>query len=281
MDKLPLTIVIPTRNEEINLKQCLQHAQIAEDIVVVDSGSTDHTISIAKSMGATVIPFRWSGGYPKKRNWVLQNYTFSTEWVLFLDADEFLTAEFVKSLRAALRRTDIVGWWLNYTNYFGKKKLKYGVPQRKLALIKLGFGFYERIDDQMWSNLDMEVHEHPILRGLVAQIREPIEHKDYRGIHHFISRHNEYSTWEARRWFELSKNTEHWPKLTKRQKIKYRNIYKWWFAPLYFIYTYFVRAGFLDGRTGFAYAILKYFYFFQIRQKIIELKQNNEENINT
>src|SRR5262249_20859431 len=92
--RYPVTVVIPTKNEEMNLAQCLNTVRGFQDVVVIDSGSTDATAKIATNAGAKVIKFEWKGGFPKKRNWVLMNYDFHTEWVLFLDADERLTEEF-------------------------------------------------------------------------------------------------------------------------------------------------------------------------------------------
>src|SRR5207245_285137 len=92
------------------------------------------------------------------------------------------------------------GYWLNYQNYFLGTPLKHGVPQRKLALFRVGSGLYERVNDLRWSNLDMEVHEHPNITGSIGEIASQIEHLDYRGLHEFIERHNEYSTWEANRY---------------------------------------------------------------------------------
>ena len=89
---LDLTIAIPVRNEERNLAVCLQAigTDFAQRVVVIDSVSTDATAAVAAAHGADVISFHWNGHFPKKRNWFLRHHTPSTEWVLFLDADEIL-----------------------------------------------------------------------------------------------------------------------------------------------------------------------------------------------
>lgn len=183
LNKLDLTIAIPVKNEELNLPKCL--AAIGEDlarnVVVIDSGSTDKTRQIAEDFGAEVIDFDWDGKFPKKRNWFLRNYRFKTNWVLFLDADEYFTPEFKADLLAAINRDDKVGYWLSYSVYFLGKKLKGGYPLRKLALFKVGSGEYEKIDENMWSQLDMEVHEHPIILGATGVIKSKIDHHDLRG----------------------------------------------------------------------------------------------------
>src|SRR5262249_27709510 len=203
MTKLPITVVVPVKNEAMNLPECLAALDGFAEIVVVDSASTDSTVEIAKAAGATVLDFHWAGGFPKKRNWVLQTFAFKTEWVLFLDADEKPTLAFKAAVATAIANTDYVGFWLHYRNHFMGRALHHGVPQRKLALFRVGSGEYEYIDDPGWSALDMEVHEHPVINGPVGEVAEPIEHKDFRDLHHAIGRHNEYSSWEARRYIAL------------------------------------------------------------------------------
>ncbi len=274
MPKLPVTVVIPTKNEEKNLPQCIEKLGDFAAIWVVDSGSTDRTAAIAREANARFIEFDWNGKFPKKRNWVLLNENFDTQWVLFLDADEHISEEFVRELRKTLSDAgDFDGYWLNYTTHFMGGILWRGIPQRKLALIKVGAGLYERIEEDRWSHLDMEVHEHPQLNGRIGEIAARIDHRDFRGIEHFIDRHNAYSTWEAHRWQNISTGTaDQRAKLTPRQKRKYANLAKWWWAPAYFVMTYFFKRGFLDGRRGFDYAFLKMVYFHNIRLKIREMQ---------
>jgi hypothetical protein len=175
-------------------------------------------------------------------------------------------------MSARIAEQNYSGFWLNYRIHFLGRVLKYGVPQRKLALFRVGAGLYERIDDAHWSELDMEVHEHPIVKAPVGEIRSPIDHLDYRGLHQFIHRHNSYSTWEANRYLELGGMGNAKQQFSGRQNVKYRFITRWWFPFAYFMLTYIVRGGFLDGRAGFVYASFKAYYFQQIREKIAELK---------
>lgn len=267
---IPVTVVIPVRNEEHNLPRCLAQLGRFAQIVVVDSGSTDRTGEIAAEFNATILEFRWDGQYPKKRNWVLLNYRFETPWVLFLDADEYVTEQFCDALSRVINAPDVTGFWLTYTNHFLGRELRYGVPQRKLSLFRVGAGLYERINETNWSSLDMEVHEHPVLKGIIGEINIPISHEDYNGLGKFLAKHVQYATWEARRYFEIGSAESE--SFTKRQKLKYKYITKWWFAWLYFVYSYFFRLGFLDGKAGFAYAFYKLWYFFTIREMIYELK---------
>lgn len=271
VDVLDITVVIPIKNEATNLPACFASLGPVRAIIVVDSASTDQSLALAQAAGAIVVPFFWDGRFPKKRNWLLRTWSFETDWVLFLDADERLSPEVRGEIAKAITtKGGPVGYWLNYNNHFMGRVLRHGVPQRKLALFKIGAGEYERIDDERWSAFDMEIHEHPILKGSIGEIRARLEHKDYRGLHHFIARHNEYSTWEARRVAALRGDPRGWSQLTGRQKFKYKNIDRWWFPFFYFLTNYVLKRGFLDGRAGFFYSIFKFVYFFEIRAKIIE-----------
>lgn len=264
---LDLTVVIPVKNEEANLQNCLNAigADLAQKVVIVDSGSTDKTKSIAAQNNIEIIDFQWNGTFPKKRNWYLRNYTPKTKWVLFLDADEYLTEDFKKELRKSLtEHPEYEGFWLNYTIYFMGKKLKGGYPLKKLALFQVGKGEYERIEEDHWSHLDMEIHEHPVLSGKVGAIKSKIDHRDFRGIAHYVAKHDEYALWEAERYFKLFQNTDATAHLTWKQKLKYRLMKSIFIGPVYFIGSYIVMGGFRDGRRGFAFAVMKMAYFNQI-----------------
>jgi glycosyltransferase involved in cell wall biosynthesis len=270
---IPVTVVLPVKNEEKNLPICLSKLRAFKEVIVVDSSSTDRTREIAESWGARLLNFEWKGGFPKKRNWVLLNYRFSTEWVLLLDADEFVNDKFLLQLQSKIQEGRYVAYWLNYRNYFRGRLLKHGVPQRRLALLKVGAGLYERIDDTRWSELDMEVHEHPIISGPIGEIKEAIDHHDYRGLYQFIARHNAYSTWEANRYLQLRRQADYTEHLMPRQIQKYGLITRWWFPLAYFLLTYVIRGGFLDGRAGFVYALFKANYYLEVQEKISELAE--------
>ena len=270
---LDLTIAIPVRNEERNLAGCLEAIgpDLARRIVVIDSGSTDKTAEIARSMGAEVVDFNWDGRFPKKRNWFLRNHTPTTKWVFFLDADEYLTADFKAELRKILQdpQANQVGYWLSYTIYFLGKQLKGGYPLRKLALFQVGAGEYERIDEDQWSKLDMEVHEHPVLTGETGVIQSKIDHQDFRGVSHYVLKHNEYAGWEAARFLKTNSASVS-DKWTWKQRLKYRLMQSIWIGPAYFCGSFFLLGGFRDGARGLAFAILKMSYFTQVYCKIRE-----------
>lgn len=277
---LDLTIAIPVKNEEKNLPGCLEAigTDLAAKIVVIDSSSTDSTPEIARSAGVDYINFEWNGKFPKKRNWFLKNHSPKTEWVLFLDADEFLTEPFKSELRKAISHDkESVGFWLNYNIYFLGKPLKGGYPLKKLALFKVGAGEYERIDEDNWSGMDMEIHEHPVLDGKVGEIKSRIDHRDLRGIDSYIQKHNEYAAWEAARYHKIEKNSEEWQNYTWKQRMKYNLMKRVWIGPVFFIGSFIFMGGFRDGRRGFIFAILKMSYFSQIYSRIQENKIRTEK----
>jgi glycosyltransferase involved in cell wall biosynthesis len=277
---LPITVCIPARNEEKNLPGCLRAlgGNFAE-VVVIDSGSSDRTVALAREGGAMVMDFVWDGKFPKKRNWALRNYPFKTPWVLFLDADEQVTPEFLRELRATLADTPHAGFWISLTNWFMGSPLRHGDVFHKLALFRLGTGEYECFPEDSWSHLDMEVHEHPVISGTVGEIRARLEHQDYRGMKHYIGKHNEYSSWEANRfqWLKTA-GLEEWEKLNPRQKFKYRHLDKWWLGWVYWFVAYVLKKGFLDGRAGWTFNRMKRRYFDEIRLKICEHRTSNVQH---
>jgi glycosyltransferase involved in cell wall biosynthesis len=272
--QLDLTIAIPVRNENKNLPGCLAAIGkgFAKKVVVIDSASKDNTRQIAEDFGAEVIDFLWDGKFPKKRNWYLRNHTPETKWILFLDADEYINDEFKTELKNALQRDDKVGYWLRYTIHFLGKKLKGGYPLHKLALFKVGNGEYEQIEEDHWSNLDMEVHEHPILNGKTGVLKNKIDHQDFGGISHYIAKHNEYASWEAARFLKTYRNPEIASKWTFKQRLKYRLMRSIFIGPAYFLGSFILLGGFRDGSRGWAFATLKMSYFNEVYCKIRERK---------
>lgn len=269
--KLPITVIVPTKNEEKNLRNCLECLIDFEEIIVVDSQSTDNTVQIANLFEVKVVDFIWDGKFPKKRNWALDNIEIKTDWVLFVDADEYLTRNFIEELQEKILKTQHTGFWLSYNNFFMGKLLKFGDKMKKLALFKKSDGRYEFIEEDSWSHLDMEIHEHPILRGTIGSIKSPIIHKDYKGLEHYVTKHNAYSTWEANRLFKLNDNS--WKQLNNRQKLKYTLLKVGVLPTFYFLVSYIWKLGFLDGKEGLNLIRMKVNYFRQIQLKYKELSE--------
>lgn len=276
MNKLPITVIIPVRNEEKNLPELLPLLSDFDEIIVVDSQSTDNTQKIVTDFGCKLVHFEWNGHFPKKRNWTLRNVPIKNEWVFFLDADEFVTPAFIRDLRDAFKDTkDYEGYWIFYNNFFMGKRLTHGDTMRKLALFKRSAGEYEKIDadddDKNWGYSGIEIHEQPILKGKVGKIKGRLDHKENRGLSWYIQKHNEYSSWEAKRFLKTSKAAD---RTSFRQKIKYVLIDSWYFSKLYFILCYYLKLGILDGRAGYIFCKLKEQYFFNVKSKIEEFRKS-------
>lgn len=269
---LPATVILPVRREGTQLASLLSTLKSFERVVVVDSDDDPTTRELADSHGADYMVFRWQGGYPKKRTWALRNAEIITPWVLFLDADEVPTESFLVELQQTLPRSRAVGYWLRYDTLFLGRRLRFGVRQRKLALVRYGAGEYEAIADPGWTDLDMEVHEHLVVNGTVDEIRASLIHQDCKTIDGYVRRHSAYATWEARRFHELQANPEGKSRLTRRQRVKYALAENPLFPLIYFILQYIVRLGFLDGAQGLRFALLKAGYFAEVSAKIAELR---------
>lgn len=267
------SIVIPVKNDAGNLAECLPLLGEFDDVRIVDSGSTDDTAKIAAEFGREVVQFHWDGKFPKKRNWALRNLTFQHPWVLFLDADERMTPAFAAELGAFLRSNeaadvDVIS--CVYDNWFAGRLLRHGDAMRKTAIVRVGSAEYERIDEDHWSNLDMEIHEHLQSKreGAVHEISARLEHHDKRSLDSHWQKHIQYADWEVGRSRQLMQHPERWNSLTPRQKKKYGNLTAWWLAPAYFIVCYILKRGFLDGLAGLRFAAFKFRYFRLIRRKL-------------
>ena len=262
-----LTIVIPVKNEEINLPACLENIKAFTHVVVVDSESTDRTLEIAAEYEREVVHFKWNGLFPKKRNWLLRNYKFKTTWVMFLDADERITEGWLKEAEIKLCNSpaNVDAWICYYDNWFMNRMLRHGDVMRKTAILRIGHGEYEHIEENNWSSLDMEIHEHLQVKGRIAKIRARLEHHDKRSLESYHKKHDEYANWEANRYKALKGD---FSPLTRRQKIKYNLIGRPWFGFVYFFVCFILKCGFLDGRPGYVFALEKMRYFRNIWRKL-------------
>jgi glycosyltransferase involved in cell wall biosynthesis len=274
LNKIPISVIVSVKNEALNLPSCLDKLKKFDQLIVVDSGSTDDTTTIAADMGAEVLQFKWNGKFPKKRNWALQNANLRHDWILFLDADEFVTDEFVDEVAFKTQDPNYNGFTIQFENYFMGKKLRYGYGFQKSALFKKSKGAYEKIEEDLWSHLDMEVHEHPIIEGKVGIIKAKVVHKDFKNLEHYIAKHNAYSTWEAQRYLQLKESKNEL--LSFNQKIKYGLLNTGFLPMVYFLGAYFLKLGFLDGKEGFYLARFKSHYFFQIQTKVDSFRNNIE-----
>jgi glycosyltransferase involved in cell wall biosynthesis len=280
--KVPLSVLVPTRNEEKNIERCLQSVGWAAQIFVVDSCSTDRTSEIARAMGAEIIRFRWDGRGPRKKNWALDNLAWANEWVLVVDADEEVSPSLKQEIAAALAgEPKFDAYSIPYQYYFLGRLMKHGAPLHKLILFKHRLARFEQTSVPEVTGYDVELHEHPVVRGGMGRLRSHMIHHDFDDLHHYFDRHNIYSDWEAllrTRYRGRDRSGEIEGRIfgsaTERRRFVKRLFLGLPGKPvIYFLYSYLLHAGFLDGREGFALNILKAFYWYQIGLKEYEIRK--------
>src|SRR6202140_3100790 len=277
--KLPVSVIIPVRNEAKNLPRCLQALRDAGQVFVIDSQSTDETVEIARSYGAQVVQFHYQGGWPKKRQWAINTLPIAHDWILLLDADEVLRPELAEEIRAAIQNPAIDGYSILLRTWFLGRVLRYGdVALWKLSLFRRGKARYEcRLKDQDASMADMEVHEHVVVEGATAKLHNPLIHHNVESLSRYIQKHNEYSNWESRVLLQRGEDKELPPSLFGTQAQRRRWLKRKLFAVpgspvLLFLYRYVFRLGFLDGVPGLIYCSFQAVQMFHSKAKIYELR---------
>jgi len=276
----PVSVIVPVRNEARNLPRCLESLREVGEIYLIDSQSTDLTVEIARAHGTKVVQFHYHGGWPKKRQWAMDTLPLAYEWVLLLDADESLTPELKNEIRRAIQNPQIDGYYINLEMHFLERRLRHcGANFSKLSLFRRVRGQFEcRLRDQTTSMCDMEVHEHIIVQGNTAKLKNPLLHHNIESLSRYIEKHNEYSNWEARVWLEGDSGEHIQPSLFGTQAQRRRWLRRKFFRlpgtpVLFFLYKYFLRMGFLDGVPGLIYCVFQGIQFFHIKAKIYELEQ--------
>jgi glycosyltransferase involved in cell wall biosynthesis len=282
--KIPVSVLIPAKNEELNLPACLESVARADEVCMVDSHSEDRSCEIAESYDANVVQFNFNGRWPKKKNWSLDNLPFRNEWVLIVDCDERITPELWDEIAEAIQHPEYDGYYLNRRVFFLGKWIRHGgkYPDWNLRLFKHKQGRYENLGTEEVPNTgDNEVHEHVILPGQVGYLKQDMLHEDFRNIYHWLERHNRYSNWEARVYYNIltgkgETNTigaNFFGDAVQRKRFLKTVWVRLPFKPLLrFILFYFIQLGFLDGRAGYIYGRLLSQYEYQIGAKLYELR---------
>jgi glycosyltransferase involved in cell wall biosynthesis len=276
---VPVSVVVPIKNEADNLPRCLESVLWADEIFVVDSGSTDDSAAVAERYGARVVQFHFNGTWPKKKNWALQTLPFRNEWVLILDADEVLPPAAGQEMADAIAKAgEICGYWINRRFFFLGRWLRHSYyPNWNLRLFRHSLGRYERLTDADTKSGDNEVHEHVIVQGPTARLRSEMDHYAFPSVDVFIEKHNRYSNWEARVAVDglLPQSAEGLSnqRVERRRRLKLLS-QRLPFRPLLrFLYIFVWQKGFLDGRDGYYFARLHATYEFLSVVKTYELRK--------
>jgi glycosyltransferase involved in cell wall biosynthesis len=275
--RVPVSVIVPIKNEAGNLSRCLDSIRWADEIFVVDSQSTDASVEIAQRHRAQVVQFQFNGTWPKKKNWALENLPFRNEWVFILDADEVLPPEAEQEFAKAIAEAgETAGYWINRRFMFMGKWLRHSYyPNWNLRLFRHSLGRYEKLTEADTRSGDNEVHEHVIVRGATGRLRCEMDHYAFPSVEVFIEKHNRYSNWEARvsadRRLAGSDAQISSGQVERRRKLKQFS-QRLPFRPLLrFLYIYVWQKGFLDGREGYYFARLHALYEFLSVAKTYEL----------
>jgi glycosyltransferase involved in cell wall biosynthesis len=271
---LPIVAVILTKNEEAQIASTLDRLGDFDEVVVVDSHSTDRTVAIAESMGARVLQFSWNGAYPKKKQWALENATAGHKWVLLLDADETPTDKLLEELREVVLNgdDDVAAYDIPLLYRFAGSVLRHGHRVNKRSLLKVGLCRFPDVGDEDLPGIrEVEGHYQPEADGRVRALTGSILHDDRDPVSSWFDRHNRYSDWEAHLRTRSDLRREVANRRSRQGQLFDRVPFK---PTAFFLYSYLLRRGFLDGQAGFDYAFALSTYYWQIGVKTRELKQS-------
>ena len=268
-----LTAIVLTKNEEKNIVDCIQSLKgFAKRVVVVDSGSTDATVELAKELGAEVYTHAFEN-YARQFNWGIENTNIDTKWILRLDADERFTPALCKELEEKMawhEDVDVNGFVLEAWLYFMGKCLKYGGSRKKkLMVFKTGKGYIE----------DRKMDEHTLLTdGRAEEIKEKFLHYDFKDLTTYINKLNWYATREMQDYFLDQESIKSFEgengEISRTRKLKFGLYYRFPMfvrAWMLFIFNFYVKGGFLNGKEGYIYTYLySRFYRNLVDAKIYE-----------
>ena len=269
---IPVSVLLLTLNEEENLPRCLAALSWCDDIVVLDSFSSDKTVEIAEGRGGRVFQRRFDN-FAGQRNYALQNIDFKYAWIFHLDADEIFTEPLLREIAAKIEsnlyeaylipsKTMFMGRWLRYSGMY---------PAYQVRLSRVaGFRFRQ---DGHGQKEDIPVER-------IGTLTEPYLHYSFsKGVAEWIDKHNRYSSQEADLILSAGFTRIHWAGLFTADRYGRRKVLKQLANRLpcrssfRFLYMYFLRMGFLDGYPGFVYCRLLSWYEFMIALKIREKKR--------
>lgn len=279
---IPVSVIILTFNEEKNLPDCLSSLEgWAEQVVVVDSGSSDRTLQIARDWGAEIVEHEFQN-YSRQRNWALDNLPLRCEWTLQLDADHRITPELRETLCKIfnpLPPAGVNGYMVSRRTLFLGKWIRHGghYPVYHAVLFRRNEG---RCEDKLYD-------QHFVVQGATRKLRGDIIDVITESLTTFTERHNRWASLEAQEKTQTEMHTgtqRIQPRIAgtpmeQRRFLKsaYERLPLFVRPVLYFLIRYFFRLGFLDGRRGLIFHFLQGFWFrFLVDAKIFEARYRNK-----
>jgi len=243
MKKSRITGIILAKNEEKNIKRSLQSISWCEQIIVVDDFSEDRTVAIAKKLGAIVYKRRLNDNFSSQRNFALKKV--STDWVLFVDADEVVSSELAQEMQIKTKRLSEQGFFIVRKDHWLGKAMNHGEfgQTRLLRLARKGSGKWGRAVHETWR-----------VEGAVGELVNPLDHYPHPSLSSFLTHINFHSSIHAK-----ANKSEH----------KNSSVFKIFMYPTgKFLYNFVLRRGFMDGMHGFVAAFIMSFHSFLAWSKL-------------
>ncbi len=246
-----LTAIIPTYNEEHNIAEAIADVMFADEIIVVDSFSTDKTVEIATSLGATIYQHAYEHSAAQK-NWIIPQSKH--EWIFLLDADERVSDNLKQEIHHILSKEKIEeeAFWIKRITYFVGRRVRYSGWQGD-KVIRLF-----RRDTCRYEN--KHVHAEIETPGKVGKLNEKLSHYTFKSMDHYIAKMNQYATWKADQFHKQNKSP---------------NLFDFVFKPIFrFFKNYIIDLGFLDGKNGLVISGLNAYGIFLRYAKLYALRSN-------
>ena len=287
---IELSVVILTYNEEKQITKCIESAKnLAKDIFLIDSFSNDNTIKLAEESGAKVFQHKWENNHAMQFNWGLDNLPIKTEWVLRLDADEYLLPELTTEIKEKLSKLEkeVTGIILKRRVYFMNRWIKHGgyYPTYLLRLWRYGSGKYE----ERWMDEHVKLEE-----GRTVTFENDFVDDNVNNLTWWTNKHNNYATREAidllNIKYKFSTSVGIGANLTEDQDKRKRWLKEKLYTriPLfvrpffYFIYRYVFKFGFLDGKPGLIWHFLQGFWYrFLVDAKVFDIERRAKKENRT
>lgn len=248
--KLPISIVLLTRNEEHNIHDCLQSCAFASEVIIVDDGSSDRTVALAQEMGAKVFHREMAGDWGKQQTFGIEKAT--QPWIYLLDADERITPALESSIRKFLATGKQFCCWVQRENHFQNEKATHGVMRPD---------WVARLMPREGASVEGRVHPKIISPFKKKKIRGRMIHYPYRSWDHYFSKLDKYSRLSAQKYLDEGRDVSFFRDILLR--------------PMWaFFKVYFINLGLLDGRMGFIFSASHYFYTLSKYVRFYQLKKH-------
>ena len=251
-----LSVLITTFNEASNIEACLESVQWADEIIIVDSFSTDETVTISQQYTSNIFQRKYSGPADQK-NWAIPQATH--DWILILDADERITPSLKNEISQLLQQDQLKdAYWIPRQSFFMEKKINYSGWQGD-EVIRL-------IKKEKCRYNDQQVHEEIITEGIeVGRLKNKLQHYTYKNLNHYLAKVERYAEWSAQDHLKKTPNV---------------TLYHLWLKPFFrFIKHYFFQLGILDGKVGFIISVIMAWSVFLRYAKIQEKNREQEDKM--